>query len=125
MELIDLHLSNRVFNTLKKNNINNLEQLLDIRNNRKFRMTPYLEMEITETLEKFNIKLNNYEITLIDKLNINVRERNHIYRIMNKTGKDILDLSLQDFIDCRNCSITTGKKFFTKLKLINNNFMLQ
>ncbi len=116
MELIDLHLSNRVFNTLKKNNINNLEQLLDIRNNRKFRMTPYLEKEITETLEKFNIKLNNYEITLIDKLNINVRERNHIYRVMNKTGKDILDLSLQDFIDCRNCSIATGEKILHEIE---------
>ena len=84
MELIDLHLSNRVFNTLKKNNINNLEQLLDIRNNRKFRMTPYLEKEITETLEKFNILLIA-EIVVLQQ----------------------------------------GKKFFTKLKLINNNFMLQ
>lgn len=116
MELNDLKLPTRIVNLLKRNEINTIEVLLNIRNNRQFRLTPYVEKELVENLSNYNLKLVDKELNIMDRLSLTTREKNLISRIYSKLGKDIFQITFDDLINYPGCGIKTANKIFNEIK---------
>ena len=120
MTIEDLPLSNKILNKLKRKNINTIQELLDIRNNKNFLLTPFLEKEICEVLSLKGLKLNEKILTPIDKLDLNSREKNLLYRITREVNKDIFDLTIDDLLGYRGCGKKTANDLFSKISLLKN-----
>lgn len=120
MTIEDLPLSNKILNKLKRKNINTIQELLDIRNNKNFLLTPFLEKEICEVLSLKGLKLNEKILTPIDKLDLNSREKNLLFRITREVNKDIFDLTIDDLLGYRGCGKKTANDLFSKISLLKN-----
>ena len=120
MTIKDLSLSNRTLNLLKRKSINTIHELLDIRNNENFLLTPFLEKEICEALSLKGLKLNEKILTPIDKLDLNSREKNLLIRITRKINKGIFDLTMEDLLGYRGCGKKTANDLFSKISLLKN-----
>ncbi len=120
MTIEDLSLSNRTLNLLKRKSINTIHELLDIRNNENFLLTPFLEKEICEALSLKGLKLNEKILTPIDMLDLNSREKNLLIRITRKINKGIFDLTMEDLLGYRGCGKKSANDLFSKISNLKN-----
>ena len=120
MTIEDLSLSNRTLNLLKRKSINTIHELLDIRNNENFLLTPFLEKEICEALSLKRLKLNEKILTPIDMLDLNSREKNLLIRITRKINKGIFDLTMEDLLGYRGCGKKSANELFSKISNLKN-----
>ena len=123
MEISEIKLSNKTLNFLKRKGIVTIEQLLDIRNNKSFvYLTPCMEREIVNRLAFQNMSLKAKEKTLIEELNLNVRERNSLKRIILKTKIDLFNLTLEDLSRFKGCGLKTAEKLYFTIQELKNKY---
>ena len=66
------------------------------------------------------LKLNEKILTPIDKLDLNSREKNLLFRITREVNKDIFDLTIDDLLGYRGCGKKTANDLFSKISLLKN-----
>ncbi len=115
MKIENIGLSNRIVYLLKRNEIVTIEQLLDIKNNKEFRLTPCVEAEIEKVLSLHELKFNDYIESDIEKLKLGTREQNLLFRITIKLNKKLSDLTLDDLVNFKGCGEDTAHKLYEKI----------